>query len=95
VWSSFLKKSSENIQNEDFSLSFYFKRSNFDAFFRPSTLKTDFFSKKKLRVGYVYREESFDIIFNMGYGGAYSPPPPHGLCVGKITHGLKGYTNSE
>ena len=27
------------------------------------------FSKKKLSVGYVYIEESFDTIFNMDYGG--------------------------
>ena len=53
----------------------------FDAFFRPSTLKTDFL-KKKLRVGYVYIEESFDTIFQhrlwagawvMGYGSGKSP----------------------
>ena len=28
------------------------------------------FFQKNLRVGYVYIEESFDTIFNMGYGGA-------------------------
>ena len=50
----------------------------------PSKLK--FFSKK-LRVGFVYIEESFDSIFNMGYGG---PTGPHALCVGKITHAFKG-----
>ena len=39
--------------------------------------------KKKLRVGYLYIEESFDTIFNMGYGGgAYN--------AGKIAHGRKG-----
>ena len=31
---------------------------------------------KKIRVGYVYTEESFDTIFNTGYG--------------KIAHGRKG-----
>ena len=67
----------------------YSKRSNFDAFFRPSTLKTKSFFRKKLRVGYVYKEESFDTIFNMGYGGTYRTPP-HALCVGKITHAFKG-----
>ena len=36
----------------------------------PAPSKQKFF-KKKLRVGYVYIEESFDTIFNMGYGGAY------------------------
>ena len=58
-----------------------FKMSNFDAFFNPSSTI----------VGYVYIEESFDTIFNMGYGegGGYRAPP-HGLCVGKTTHGLKG-----
>ena len=35
------------------------------------------FVQKKLRVGYVYIEESFDTIFDMGYGGgAYRTPPP-------------------
>ena len=32
--------------------------------------------KKKIRVGYVYIEESFDTIFNMGYGGGLQDPPP-------------------
>ena len=53
----------------------------------PSKLKM--FSKK-LRVGYVFIEESFDTIFNMGYGGGLQDPPPHALCVGKITHAFKG-----
>ena len=34
----------------------------------------------KSRVGYAYIEESFDTIFNMGYG----------LWVGKIAHGREG-----
>ena len=34
--------------------------------FSPSKLKK---ISKKLRVGYVYIEESFDTIFNMGYMG--------------------------
>ena len=46
----------------------FWKRVNFNAFFRPSNLKTERFSTK-LRVGYVYIEESLDTIFNMGYGG--------------------------
>ena len=47
--------------------------------------------KKKIRVGYVYIEESFDTIFNMGYGGgAYNARAPHGLWIGKIAHGRKG-----
>ena len=32
-----------------------------------SNLKTE--QQPKLMVGYVYKEKSFDIIFNMGYGG--------------------------
>ena len=40
-----------------------------ETFFRPSILKTENFFPKKLRVGYVYIEESFDTIFNLGYGG--------------------------
>ena len=62
--------------------------SNFEAFFRPSALKTDFFFQKNLTVGYVYIEESFDTIFNMGYGGGRCLP--HGLWVGKFTHGREG-----
>ena len=42
----------------------------------PSFLNTDFFFK--IRVGYVYIEESFDTIFNMG------------LWVEKIGHGREG-----
>ena len=36
----------------------------------------------------VHIEKSFDTIFKMGYGGG-ATAPPHGLCVGKITHGLR------
>ena len=36
----------------------------------PSKLK---FCSKKLRVGYEYIEESFDTVFNMGYGSGKSP----------------------
>ena len=39
----------------------------------PSKLKI---VKKKIRVGYVYIEESFDTIFNMGNRGAYRAHPP-------------------
>ena len=42
----------------------------------------------KVKVGYVYIEESFDTIFNMGYGEAYNAPQ-HGLWVGKIAHERK------
>ena len=66
--------------------------SNFDAFFRPSTLKTEIFFQKKSREGYVCIEESFDTIYNMGYGGGggVKPPPPHELWVRKIGHGREG-----
>ena len=36
-----------------------------------------------LRVGYVYIEESFDTIFNMGYGGGVQRPPPMDYGSGK------------
>ena len=39
---------------------------------------------------YVYIEESFNTIFNMGYGGPTGLPPPHALCVEKITYAFKG-----
>ena len=55
-----------------------------------ATSKLIFFSNKKLRVGYMYKEESFDTIFNMGYGGGVVWRLPHGLWVGKIAHGRKG-----
>ena len=57
---------------------------NFEAFFSPSTLKSKNLFIFHLRVSYVYIEESFDTIFNMGYGGRTIPPPLHGLLVGKI-----------
>ena len=37
-----------------------------------STLKSEMLLKK-LKVGYVYIEESFDTIFDMGYGSGKSP----------------------
>ena len=52
-------------------------------FSTPSTNKTE---KKNLGGSYVYAEESFDTIFNVGYWGT-TPPIPHGLWVGKIAHG--------
>ena len=51
----------------------------------PSTFKTENFFKKTLYVGYVYIEESFDTILNMGCGGG-----GHGVWVGKIAQGQKG-----
>ena len=50
----------------------FLKRSNVEAFFRPSTLKTEnvsFFSNK----GRLYIEESFDTISPLGYGSGKSP----------------------
>ena len=58
-------------------------------FFGPAPSKLKIL-QQKLRVGYSYIEESFDTIFNMGYGGGAYNPPPHGLWVGKIAHGRKG-----
>ena len=55
-------------------------------FSTPSTNKTE---KKNLGGSYVYAEESFDTIFNVGYWGT-TPPIPHGLWVGKIAHGWEG-----
>ena len=46
----------------------------------PSKLKI---LKKKMRVGYVYIEESFGTIFNIGYGGAYRTPAPMPYAAGK------------
>ena len=51
--------------------------------------------KKKIRVIYVYIEESFDTIFNMGYGGGGYRTPLHALSVGKITHAFNGYGINE
>ena len=60
-------------------------------FFGPAPSKLKIL-QQKLRVGYSYIEESFDTIFNMGYGGEPTGPlpPPHALSVGKITHAFKG-----
>ena len=64
-------------KKDDFSAKFL-KRSNFEAPFRPSTLKKNFLVK--LRVGSVYVEKSFETIFNMGFRGGRglkTPPPPY------------------
>ena len=44
------------------------KKIKFWGLFRPSTLKTENVSQI-IGLGYVYIEESFDTIFNMGFGG--------------------------
>ena len=67
MWSSFLKEFLENVKNGDFGLFFIEK----GHIFRP------FSGSTKLRVAYVYIEESFDTICNMGYEGGRTPPPPH------------------
>ena len=56
----------------------------------PSRLK---FFQKEIRVGYVYIEESFDTIFNMGYGGAYNAPTPMDYGSGKwaMDERVKGF----
>ena len=69
---------------------------------RPSTLKTE--NEKKNKVGYVYIEESFDTIFNMGYGGGLQDHPmPYASgkspmlfrvkTILKKTPMLEGYSN--
>ena len=45
----------------------------------PAKLKI----KKKSGVGYVCIEESFNTIFNMGYGGSTASPPPMDYGSGK------------
>ena len=42
----------------------FLKKVKFWSLFRPSTLETEI--KKEQKIGYVYIEESFDVIFNMG-----------------------------
>ena len=40
---------------------------------RPSTLKTEHFFKKTLRIGYLYKEELLSNTLNMGYESIKSP----------------------
>ena len=61
-------------------------RLNFDAFLRPNTLKNE----KNLRVGYLYKEKSFNTIFSFFEGRRVegtTPPPPHRLWVSKSLEG--------
>ena len=76
-------------KNEDFGLTFFEKGQILMPLtgLAPSKLKI----KKKLRVGYVYLEESFDAIFNMGYGGGAYNAPPNSLLVGKFAHSREGF----
>ena len=76
-------------KNEDFGFDIFEKGQILKAFFRPSTLNTEKSFQNNLRVGYVYIDESFYTIFNMGCRGAYSAPP-QGVWVGKIAHGREG-----
>ena len=61
----------EIFKNQDFVVEIFKKRSNFDAFSSLAPSKLKIFSKK-LRVGYVFIEESIDNIFNMDYGSGKS-----------------------
>ena len=73
----------EKFKNEDFGEKGQIMR----LFFKPSTLKNDFFN---LRVGYVYMEKSFDTIFNKGGGVQQpSPLPPIGYGSVKSTIGSR------
>ena len=55
-------------------------------------LALKFLKKIKFWGLYVYVEESFDDIFNMGYGrgGGGGVQWGYGVWVGKIAHGLEG-----
>ena len=59
--------------------------------------KQNFFQQKS-RVGYVYIEESFDTIFNMGYGGGWGrtltpSPMDYGSENWPWTRGFKVVSN--
>ena len=70
------------IKNEEFSFQFFEKRLNFDAFFRPSTLKTEIFFKKYSRVGYVCSAQRNRLIpFSIWVIGQENRPWPKGLKV--------------
>ena len=53
-------------KNEDFGLNIFYEGQILMPFSGLTPLKL---KKEKIRVGYVYIEESYDTIFNMGYGG--------------------------
>ena len=52
---------------------FFFDKGIILILFSGLALKTENFVKKKLRVDYVCIYESFDTIFNIGYGSGKSP----------------------
>ena len=54
----------------------------YGLFYAYANPKTKNLFQQKLWVGYVYIEESFDTIFNMGYGGRTTPPPPPPWIMG-------------
>ena len=60
-------------KNEHFGLEIFEKGKISMPFSVPAPWKLSIFSTTKIRVGYVYIEESFDTIFNMGYGSGKSP----------------------
>ena len=67
-----LKEFLKNIQNENFGLIFLGKGQILMPFSGLAPSKLIFFSKQ-IKGNYVYMEESFDTIFNMGYGSGKSP----------------------
>ena len=73
VWSSFLKDFFWKIfKNKDFGLNIFKKGQILMPFSSLALSKLNIFSKK-VRVGYVFIEESIDNIFNMDYGSGKSP----------------------
>ena len=65
----------------------FLRRSNFEAFSRFGTLKTE---ERNLRVGYAYIEKSFDTILNIGgkncRAGRTAPGPAHALWGENFTY---------
>ena len=56
-----------------------------------SPLKLKKLFNKVLRVGHVYIEESFDTIFNMGYGEQRPPPMDYGPGKSAMNERVKKY----
>ena len=68
-----------NTHNEDFGFWHFWKRSNFEALFRPSTLKTENLSNKFNGSIRAYRVFYLPI-FRRIKGGGGILPPPSGPC---------------